>query len=43
MDKQQAQKIVDGLRAAEAASGSVVELQGDDARNFIVSATSTPH
>ena len=34
MDKQQAQKIVGGLRAAQAAAGPVVELQGDDARNF---------
>src|SRR4051812_15689148 len=35
MDKQQGQKIVDGLRAAQAARGPVVELQGDDARNFM--------
>lgn len=34
MDKQQAQKIVDGLRAAEDAKGAVVELLGEEARNF---------
>ena len=35
MDKQQAQKIVDGLRAAQAAGGPIAELQGHDARNFM--------
>jgi hypothetical protein len=34
VDKQQAQKIVDGLRAAEDAKGAVVELLGQEARNF---------
>ena len=34
MDQQQAQKIVDGLRTAQTAKGPVVELQGEDARNF---------
>lgn len=34
MDKQHALKIVEGLRAAQAAKGPVFELEGDDARNF---------
>jgi len=34
MDKQQAQKVVDGLRAAQDAKGAVVELVGQEARRF---------
>ena len=34
MDQQQAQKIVDGLPAAQAAKAPIAELQGEDARNF---------
>ena len=34
MDKQNAQKIVEGLRAAADAKGAVVELLGQEARNF---------
>lgn len=34
MEKQQAQKIVDGLRVAQAAKAPVIELQGEEARNF---------
>jgi hypothetical protein len=34
MDKQQALKIVEGLRSARAAGAPIVELEGEDARNF---------
>lgn len=34
MDERQAQTIVDGLRVAHSAKAPVVELQGEDARNF---------
>ncbi len=34
MDKQHAQKIVEGLRSARAAGGPVIELEGEEARDF---------
>ncbi len=34
MDKQHAQKVVDGLRSARRAGAPIVELEGEDARNF---------
>jgi len=34
MDKQQAQKIVDGLKHAPAASATVVKLEGKEERDF---------